>query len=66
MEIDPEEYQLELQTIQADVNQSEKMLQEAVEEIVQEVKQTYKRTVRTIDESHAAKLFEKFIASLRN
>jgi hypothetical protein len=40
--------------------------EQAIEEIVKEVKQTYKRTVRVIDESHATKLFEKFISSLRN
>ena len=41
-------------------------VQQVVEEIVQEVKKEYKRTTRVIDESHAAKLFEKFLTSLKN
>jgi len=41
-------------------------VQQVVEEIVQEVKREYKKTVRVIDESHAAKLFEKFLTSLKN
>lgn len=41
-------------------------VEEVVEEIVQEVKKEYKRTIRVIDESHAAKLFEKFLTSLKN
>lgn len=38
--------------------------QEFIEEAVKEVKQQYKQTVRTIDESDAARLFENFIKSL--
>ena len=41
-------------------------VEKVVEEIVQEVKKEYKRTIRVIDESHAAKLFEKFLTSLKN
>jgi hypothetical protein len=41
-------------------------IEQVVEEIVQEVKKEYKRTIRVIDESHAAKLFEKFLTSLKN
>ena len=44
----------------------QQQVEEVIEEIVKEVKQEYKRTVRVIDESHAAKLFEKFVSSLRN
>lgn len=39
--------------------------QEFIEEAVKEVKQQYTRTVRRIDESDAARLFENFIKSLQ-
>jgi len=39
--------------------------QQFVEEAVKEVKREYRRTVRKIDESYAAKLFENFIRSLK-
>lgn len=40
--------------------------QEAIQEMVQEVKREYKRTVRRIDENTAARMFERFVDSLRN
>lgn len=40
--------------------------QEAIQEMVKEVKQEYKRTVRRIDENTAARMFERFVDSLRN
>ena len=40
--------------------------QEAIQEMVKEVKQEYKRTVRRIDEASAARMFERFVDSLRN
>jgi hypothetical protein len=40
--------------------------QEAIQEMVQEVKREYKKTVRRIDESTAARMFERFVDSLRN
>jgi hypothetical protein len=40
--------------------------QEAIQEMVKEVKQEYKRTVRRIDEAAAARMFERFVDSLRN
>ena len=40
--------------------------QEAIQEMVKEVKQEYKRTVRKIDEATAARMFERFVDSLRN
>lgn len=39
--------------------------QEFIEEAVKEVKQKYTKTVRTIDESDAARLFENFIKTLQ-
>jgi hypothetical protein len=40
--------------------------QEAIQEMVQEVKKEYKKTVRRIDENTAARMFERFVDSLRN
>jgi hypothetical protein len=40
--------------------------QEAIQEMVKEVKQEYTRTVRRIDEAAAARMFERFVDSLRN
>lgn len=40
--------------------------QEAIQEMVQEVKREYKKTVRRIDENTAARMFERFVDSLRN
>lgn len=40
--------------------------QEAIQEMVKEVKKEYKRTVRRIDEATAARMFERFVDSLRN
>lgn len=40
--------------------------QEAIQEMVKEVKKEYKRTVRRIDENTAARMFERFVDSLRN
>jgi hypothetical protein len=39
--------------------------QEFIEEAVKEVKKQYTRTVRRIDESDAARLFENFVKSLK-
>jgi hypothetical protein len=38
---------------------------EVIEEIEKEIKTVYRQTVRKIDESHAAELFQRFIESLR-
>lgn len=40
--------------------------QQAIHEMVQEVKKEYKKTVRRIDENTAARMFERFVDSLRN
>lgn len=40
--------------------------QQAIQEMVKEVKKEYKRTVRRIDENTAARMFERFVDSLRN
>lgn len=40
--------------------------QEVIQEMVQEVKREYKKTVRRIDENTAARMFERFVDSLRN
>jgi hypothetical protein len=39
--------------------------QQAIEEAVKEIKREYKRTVHRIDESTAARMFERFIKNLR-
>lgn len=39
--------------------------QEAIQEAVREIKKEYKQTVRKIDESTAARMFESFIQSLK-
>jgi hypothetical protein len=49
-----------------DITKGNWIAQNAIEEMVKEVKQEYKKTVRTIDEATAARMFERFVKSLRN
>jgi hypothetical protein len=48
-----------------DITSGNWVAQQAIEEAVKEVKKEYKRTIRKIDESTAARMFEMFVESLR-
>ena len=41
-------------------------VEEAIEEIQEEIEKEVKRVVHRVDESTAARLFERFVNSLRN
>jgi hypothetical protein len=41
-------------------------IEEVLEEVVEEVEKQYRKVVKRIDESDAARLFEKFISGLKN
>jgi trehalose-6-phosphate synthase len=41
-------------------------VEQAIEEIQEEIEKEVKRVVRRVDESTAARLFERFVKSLKN
>lgn len=49
-----------------DIAKGNWIAQNAIQEMVKEAKQEYKKTVRKIDEATAARMFERFVESLRN